>query len=160
MLLVQNSKIVSALSPQDVNGDGALVCDYVSLKYYNHLTVILHMGVVGDAAAVTMKQATDVNNSQSDAKALAINYMWANVGLTTDTLTKTAVTSNTFNHAATAENIYVLEFDAAELDINNGFDCAALSIAAQAGASTIISVLYILTEPRYAGTSPPSAIVD
>ena len=114
MLLAQNAKIVSSNVPVDIN-NAAVTGDYVCLKDYNHLTVILHFGAVGTGTAVTMKQATDVTNSASDEKALAINYMWANVGLTTDTLTKTAVTSNTFTVSSDPSNLYVMEFDAAEL---------------------------------------------
>lgn len=158
MYLVKKSKIVSGLTPQDVNGAGAISGDYVSMKLYNHCTVILHFGAVGDAAAVTLTQAQDV--SATGAKALAFTKQWANEGLTTDTFTETTVSSNTFNHAATASNLYVIEIDARELDVDNGFDCFKVGVAAQAGAATLLSILYILSEPRYEQDSLPSAIVD
>lgn len=158
MYLAKEAKIVNGLSPQDVDGDGAIAGDYVSMKGYDHCTVIIHMGVVGAAGAVTLTQATDVSNSQSDAKTLGFSYQYNNIGLTTDTLTETAVTSNTFDHSANAENIYVIEVDARQLDTANGFDCFRVNIAAQAGGSTILSILYILTEARYGNAV--SAITD
>lgn len=158
MLLAQTTKIVSSNVPVDIN-NAAVTGDYVCLKDYNHLTVILHFGAVGTGTAVTMKQATDVTNSLSDEKALTINYIWINVGLTTDTLTKTAVTSSSYTVADTANNLYVMEFDSDELDINNGFDCARVNVAAGAG-TTLLGILYILSGARYAGATLPSAIVD
>jgi len=52
----------------------------------------------------------------------------------------------------------VIEVDASELDMANGFDCIRVGTG-NATAATV-TVLYILSNPRYAGASMPSAIVD
>lgn len=156
--LVMNSKIISSNVPVDL-ANNAVTGDYVSMKGYGNLAVILHFGAVGTGVAITMKQATDVGNSLSDEKALAYSKIYANVGLTTDTLTETTVTSNTYTFGNDPNQLYVIEVKADELDVNNGFDCARVNIAAGTG-TTLLSCLYILYNNRYSGLGAPSAIVD
>ena len=87
--------------------------------------------------------------------------MYANLDIdATDTLVATAVTSNTFTTLTTNNKnaMYVIELDAADLDINNGFDC--VRVGTGDAAALVLSVLYVLSNPRYAGATPPTAITD
>lgn len=154
MKMIHNCKILSSNVPVDIN-NLAVTGDYVSMKGYNHLTIILHFGVVGTGTALTLKQAKDV--AATGEKALAFKKVYINEGLTTDTLTETAVTSDSYTVASTNSNLYVVEIDSSELDVDNDFDCVRFDLAAGAG-TTLLSALCILSVPRYGTTV--SAILD
>lgn len=156
--LVETHKIVNAL--------GAVVPssstpDYVSLKDYAHVTAIISVknATTVTGSAITLKQAKAV--AGTDEKDLAFTKVWANTDVAAgDTLTETAVTSNTFTTNATnsKELLYVIEVDTAELDTNNGFDCFRVGTG-NATAATV-SVTYILGGARYQQATPPAAITD
>jgi ABC-type taurine transport system substrate-binding protein len=156
MLLVQQAKIIGAADPQDYTG-AAFAGQYVSLKNYNHLTVIIHTGAwAGGTAAVTMRQATDV--AAGTNKALNCDYMWTGTAAS-GALTKTAVTADTFNLAA-ANTMYVIEVDAQELDTTLGYDCVSVLIATPGVNADLYNVDYILSQPRFSEDVPPTAILD
>ena len=147
--------IVSGVTPQDLDGvaaDGstAYLGDRVCLKDYDHVTILIHAGLVADARAVTLLQCTDASNSLSDEKALGFSYQYANVGLSTDQFTKTAVTGNTFNVAASNYNLHRIEVDANTLDMANGFDWIRVNIATANTSATIIGVVYLFWKPKFA----------
>jgi len=152
---IKNNKIIQGAGPADINGSG-LTGDYVSMKNYNHCTVILNFGAIGAANTVTLKQATDVSGTSE--KALSFTEYFKKEGTSTDTFTR-ATCSSTFNTGTTSNSVYVVEIDANDLDVDNGFDCLRVNIA-DPGASTIVGVTYILSEPRYADDSMPAAITD
>lgn len=134
-------------------GDGA----YVSMKGYQRCTVIIDVtnSTTVTGGAVTLKQATDVTNSQSDEKPLAFTKVLANTDVAAaQTLTSTAVSNNTFTTDTTNSKRlrYVIEVDAAELDGANNFDCMRVDVASMANATG--SVSYILWGARYSGASP------
>ena len=89
-------KIVEGLAPIDIVS-AAHTGNHVSLKGYSHLTIIINTGAwAGGNAAITLDQSTVV--AGTDDKTLGFDFMYTNDGATTtDTLTKTAVTSDTFN---------------------------------------------------------------
>jgi len=156
--LIQDAHIVQALEPKSVS---TVTPDYVSLKNYQHVTAIISLtcstGVA--ACAVTLKQATAV--AGTNEKALGFSYVWKNEDVATaDTLTKTAVSSNTFSSAADVkEKLYVIEVDSDALDVDNGFDCFRVALAD--AAATVASVVYVLSQPRYIDqTSHKAAITD
>ncbi len=157
MLLVEQAKIIG-VNPGSSNMSGtAMTAKYVSMKNYGHLTILIHTGAwAGGTAAVTLSQAKDV--SATDAKALAFSYQWTGT-VASGALTRTAVTSDTFNLAA-ANTLYVIEVDADTLDRGSGFDCVTLAVASPGANNDYYSVDYILSEPRFAQSTPPSAIVD
>ena len=157
MYLAKEAKIVLANVPVDIN-NLAVTGDYVSMKGYGHLTIILQFGANGTGVALTLKQATDVTNSLSDEKALSFTKIYANVGLATTDLTETAVTSDTVTLGSAPNNLYVVEVNARDLDVTNGFDCVRFDYASGAG-TTLLSVLYILSEPRH-DFNTFNAIVD
>jgi len=158
MRLIDKVKIVNGFSPVDIDAE-ATTGDYVSMKNYNHCTIILTLGVTGAASSITVQQATSV--AGTSAKNLTVTEMYANEAVgTNDTLVTTAVTSNTFDTSTDDGLMYVIEVDAAELDLANGFDCLALACS-DPGAETFGSCVYVMSEPRYeAGDAMPTAITD
>lgn len=153
--IVQGSPIIGALAT--TNGD----CDYVSLKGFQRCTILL---AVDNAAtvtggAITLKQATAVAGTSE--KALGFDTMYANVDTgASDTLVETAVVSDTFTTNTTDNKnlMYVVEVDAADLDVANGFDCIRVDSLLMANA--VGAVTYILHDARYVGALDTSAITD
>lgn len=145
MILNEQVKIVEAIPPANYTG-AAATGNYVSLKGYGHCTIIIQTGAwAGGTAAVTINKATDV--SATGETAASFSYMYTNDGAaTTDTLTKTAVTSNTFN-LDTAASMYVIEVDPATL---GDYDCISLAVASPGANNDYYNAVYILSEPRYA----------
>jgi hypothetical protein len=160
MRLVDKLKPVIGLDPVVPSSSTP---DYVSLKNYKHLTaiVLVKNATTVTGSAITLLQASAV--AGTGEKALAFTKVWANTDTGAgDTLTETAVSSNTFTTNSTnSKNLmYVIEVDAQDLDIDNGFDCVRVGTG-NATAATV-TVLYILSQPRYSGSvgDLPSAIVD
>lgn len=153
---VDNVKYVLAATLKNYTG-AAMTAKYVSLKNYNHITIIIQTGAwAAGTAAVTLLQASDV--SATGAKALAVAKMWTST-LASDTLAENTVTSNTFN-LDTADTLYIIEIDAATLDVSNGFDCLTLAVASPGANADFYGVQYRLSGARYAQAALPSAIVD
>lgn len=157
-LLVEQAKIVTGLAPATPSSSTP---DYVSLKNYGKLTAIIVVdnGNTVTGSAITLKQATAV--AGTGEKALGFSYVWANTDTGAgDTLTKTAVTNDTFTTDTTnAKNLmYVVEVDCTDLDMDNNFDC--VRVGTGDGANMVLSVIYILWEAKYADATPPAAITD
>jgi len=135
--------------------------DYVSMKGYSKLTIIIlaDNATTVTGSAITLYEATAV--AGTGAQQMAMTEMWANTDTAAgDTLTKTAVTSNTFTTDTTnAKNLmYVIEVDQTDLDMDDSYDCVRLGTGD--AANTVISVLYMLWNPKYAAATPPAAITD
>ena len=131
------------------------------MKHYNHLTVVVGLTPASgtDTAAITLKQATDV--AGTGVKALAFTRAWRNpVSTSNDTLTETAYASSITTSAVAAQEMFVLEINGEDLDVAGGFDCVRVDITDPGAVSTPAFALYILSEPRFAQETPPSAIVD
>jgi len=157
-LLVENFKFVTGLAPI---APSTSTPDYVSMKNYDRMTIVIladnATSVTG--SAITVKQASAV--AATGEKALAFTTMWKNIDTgATDTLVETAVTSNTFTTDTTnAKNLmYVIEVKASDLDVANGFDCVRAGTGDT--VASVVSVLYLMWNTRYAKATPPSAILD
>jgi hypothetical protein len=153
--IVFGSPIIGALAT--TNGD----CDYVSMKGYERLTIVIAVdnATTVTGGAVTLKQATAV--AGTGEQELAFSEMWANTdAATTDTLTRTAVTSNTFTTLTTDNRnlLYVIEVKAEDLDIVDGYDCVRVDVLSMANAVGFVQ--YILHGPRYASPVAIAAITD
>jgi len=156
--LAERYKFVSGLAPITPSTSTP---DYVSMKNYSHLTVVIlcDNATTVTGSAITMKQATAVAGTSE--KALAFTTMRANEDTgATDTLVVTAVTSNTFTTDATdAKNLmYVIEIDDSQLDNANSFDCVRVGTGDT--TAQIVAVTYILSGASYGGVTPPTAITD
>ena len=161
-LMLERAKFVTGCAPAalaSTAGDG----DFVSMKNYRRLTIVISIlnGSTVTGTAITLIQATEVAGTTN--KALGFTRMWANTDTGAgDTLTETAVTSNTFTTNTTNAKslMYVIEITENDLDRDNGYDCVRVDGAS--AANSVGSVLYILSEPKYVpeGQALPSAIVD
>ncbi|MCI0380328.1 MAG: hypothetical protein L0215_22315 [Gemmataceae bacterium] len=161
MKLVENSQIVAGFVPLDlqIQRDG----DWVSMKDFNHLTVIFYKagGTDGDDAIVTLQQAQD--NAGTGVKALNFTEIWRKQATDVQTIgqfTKTTqAAANTYtNTDAHQQAIWVLEIDADMLDVDGGFDHVRLNLNDTGVNAQLGCVLYVLSEPRFAEATPPSAI--
>lgn len=159
-MFLEENKVVPAFVPIDTTG-AARSGDWVSLKNYDRLVIVIMQGAwAGGTPAVTLNQASDVAGTGS--KALAFTEKWEGTALTADTLTRSAVSSNTFNLTAAANKFTVIEVKASDLDTNNGFDCVQVAVASPGANADLISGLYILGNCRHPSqvTGTPSAIID
>jgi 3-deoxy-D-manno-octulosonate 8-phosphate phosphatase KdsC-like HAD superfamily phosphatase len=156
--LVDSAKVVTGLAPITPSTSTP---DYVSLKNYGHFTAIITVdnATTVTGSAITLKQCTVV--AGTDEKALAFTKVWANVDTAaSDALVETAVVSSTFTTDSTNNKnlMYVIEVDAAELDVSNGFDC--IRVGTGDATAAVVSVVYVLSNPRYAGATSTTAITD
>jgi hypothetical protein len=156
--LIQDVQIVNGVCCTAVS---TLTPDIVSMKNYQHLTIIVKLKTATGCAAgaITLKQGTSVSTA---ATALGFSYVWANTdAVASETLTKTSVTSNTFNSAGIAlkTEIYVIEVDSDALNVDAGYDCVKVALADM--AATTADITYILSQPRYIDqTTHQASITD
>lgn len=162
--LLDFMEIVSAIKPLDLNG-AAEAGDWVSLKNYGRLAIVFFasVGSNGTDITLTLEQATAV--AGTGAKALNVTEYFHKSGadlLTVEQFTKVTMSAgNTITRTDNdiADQIYVIDIQAEDLDIDNDFDCVRVS-ANNPGAAKIGCALYLLYGPKY-GTEPPqSAIVN
>ena len=167
MNLIDTCQICSGFVPVDTQA-AANAGDTVSMKNFSHLTVIFFKaaGTAGDDPVLTFQQCQDV--AETGIKNLVkIDEYWSKQGAAltaVGTFTRTAQTaSQTVTLDATSaeeQGIYVFEIDGSDLDTANSFDCVKASVADVGGNAQLGAMLYILSEPRFAGSTLPSAIVD
>lgn len=135
--------------------------DYVSLKNYAKCTVLIFVknATTVTGSAITLKQATAVAGTSE--KALSFTTAKRNIDTAAaDQLSDFTVTSDTFTTNSTnSKNLmYVIEVDASQLDVNNGFDCLRAGTG-DATAATV-TVIYILWGSRFTPNPLPAAITD
>ena len=156
--LTDKVKIVMGCAPAALTstaGDG----DYVSLKGYRKCTIVIAIlnGTTVTGGAITLLQATSV--AGGSAKALSFSTALRNIDCAAaDALASFTVSSDTFTTDATnaKQLLYVIDVDASQLDVANGFDCLRVDSASMANA--VGCALYFLHPQRY--SSAPSAITD
>lgn len=130
---------------------------YVSMKGYSKLQIIIGIadGTTVTGSTITLKQATTV--AGGNEKALAFTRMLANTDYAASkTMVETAVTSNTFTTQTvnSKDSLYIIEVDADDLDVANGFDCVRVDGTGHAATSSRGAfVLYNLIGARYTGAA-------
>ncbi len=148
MLSVEGGHWVVGAVPLDTNA-AAVTGDYVKMAHYAKLAIVIMQGAwAGGTPAVTVKQATSA--AAAGEKALSFDRYWQGTALTVDTLTKTAVVSDTFNLPATANTYTIIEIDSQDLDIANSFTYVRVGIASPGSNADLIAVMYFLYQGTYA----------
>ena len=165
-LILENTQIVAGFGPVDMQS-GANAGDWVSLKNYRKVAIVLFKGVgtAGDDPTLTLQQATAV--AGTGAKDLTFTTIYKKQGTLSaigqwTKVTQTAATSYTDATSAEAAAIWVVEVNAEDLDVANGFDCVQASVADVGSNAQLGALLYLLSDPSAAAApaSMPSAIVD
>lgn len=132
----------------------------VSLKNYERIAIIIiaKNATTVTGSAITLKQSTAVAGTSE--KALSFSTAWRNIDTAAgDTLTSFTVSSDTFTTDSTnSKNLmYVIEVQAADLDVANGFD--VIRAGTGDATATTLTVLYALMGPKFPVASA-SAIID
>ena len=161
MKLVECAQIVAGFVPLDLQTqrDG----DWVRLRDFNHLTILFFKGTGtdGDDPIISLQQATD--NAGTGAKALTFTEIWRKQGVDVQAVAQftktTQAAANTYtNTDAHQQAIWALEIDADMLDVDGGFTYVRVTLNDTGTNAQLGCVLYILTGPRFAEATPPSAL--
>lgn len=162
-LFREQHQIVLAAVPSDTAA-AALNGDWVSLKNFNHVTILFAHGIGSGSEdpVLTIQQASKVDGT--GAKALNFTKYGkkshatdiTTVGQFTET---SQAAGNTLTGEGNAQELFAVEFDAADLDVDGGFDCIRATVADVGVTAQLAAIVYILSEPRYSG-NPPSAMAD
>jgi hypothetical protein len=162
MKLVEQAQIAAGFVPVDMAA-GANNGDWISLKDYNHLTILFYKaaGASGEPPTITVQQATD--NAGAGAKALNFTEVWTKNNADVQTVgqfTKvTQAAANTYALAAgNTQAIVAIEIDGDMLDVDGGFDHVRATVADVGITAQVGCILYILSQPRFAEATPPSAL--
>lgn len=152
-LLSENIKVVTGIAPlADVN-NGDPTSDYFSLGKYGKCMAVLQLGVgATGTAAVTVNSASD--SSGTGAEAIAFKYRRVASGDTAGDVTD--ATTSGFTTTAGGGEMYIIEFDAA--DLAEGKPWASITLTEGVDSPVLGSLLVLLGNPRYVGDDLPTAI--
>lgn len=146
--MIPNFHVVECIKPQ--TGGSARSGDWISLKDYNHATIIVHiaMGNAATTAITVDKGKTAAGGSNSDG--ITVNWAFKATGQgTTDTYTQvTGAASFTSSATGSGSEIYRLDIDGDEL--GDDYDYFQLELGAS-NASNLVSAVAILSGPRFGG---------
>jgi hypothetical protein len=150
---------VDAIRPQ---AGAAITGDYICLKNINMLFVVVTIYQdTTDTVAITIEQATDVSNSESDSKAITnVVPIWANQDCAaSDALVRQTDAVN-FTTSAADNKIkkVIFQIDPALLDTDDDFDCITVKTGAS-NASNITEAHY-LCDMKFKQETPPTVITD
>ncbi len=161
--IAEEQQTVMADGPVDLAVAG-LTGDFVSLSNYNHVAILYSAGVgaAGQDPTITVQQAT--SNAGAGAKPLTFTELYQKEAVDIQTVgqfTKiTQAAANTYISltGGESEQVILIEFDAAALDVDNGFDHVQVAVD-DPGATTKLAVChYLLTQPRNAEEPALSAL--
>ena len=154
MRFCEQNKIVPILEPED-HQDG-VDGDSINMANYDHLTLIFSFGeLTGNAVLTIYSGAEDATKTTAET----FNYRATAADLKNaagDTLgTEATSAALTLTDATYEDRLLVVEMDAEELTPGQEFVTPSLSDAA---SEALISCVAILSGPRFAQQTPPSAI--
>jgi len=161
---VQKHQIVEGWPIVDLQ-TGANTGDAVCMKLWNHVAIVFasNVGTGGDDPTLTVAQATTADFGTQ--KALTFTDIYRKQAATdlsgTGTFTHTTQTAaGTYTNATSAEEdlIWVVEFDAQDLDVDGGYIFLRATVADVGNNAQLGYLFYILSQPRYAQDLVPSAI--
>jgi hypothetical protein len=154
-------------APIDLSA-GANNSDWVLLSRYRRLVILFIKAAAASGTedpTITLLQATDNAGAGSKALNIPAGRSWTktHADLTTvGQFTAGAPSTNTLTVAASAQKqaIWMIEIDAADLDVNGGFCAVQANVADVGTVAQLGTLVYLLGEPRSAKTlgDNPSAL--
>ncbi len=157
-LLLENAKLINAFVPLNITGS-AQTSSWIALTFWRRVCFLIMGGAwAGGTPAVTLNQAQD--NAGTGSKALAFTRYFLFDTTTLDKPVETAVTSNTYNLAAQANQTNAIEVHAQDLDIANGFNHVQLAVASPGANADLLAIAAIAYDSNWAGkpATLPSAL--
>lgn len=152
-LVSENLKVVSGIAPNADLFNGNPTSDYFSLANYGKCIAVIQLGSGGvGTATVTVNSASD--NAGANSEAIPFKYRRVASGDTAGDVTE--ATASGFETTAGGDEMYLIEFEAAELV--NGKPYASITLTEETDGAVNGSLLVCLANPRYAGDTLPSAI--
>lgn len=162
MLAVEELNLVAAIIPVGLDA-AANNGDWVSIKHYGRCTIVVYKaaGTAGDDPNITVQQATDATGA--NAKALNFTRVDYKRGLQTGIASfsiATQAAANTYQDltSAEAQGLFMIDIYPSMMDGDNGFSYVQVSIPDIGTNAQVGCALYLLTNPRYRGSSLPNAI--
>ena len=168
MIFTEEHKIINALVPSDGQSD-ALATDIISLKNYRHCTFVWQIGIANTSSAssvnLILNKGEDVTTC---ATAMIGRYRVEDTasGDTLEALTELPVLGISIGSGNTEDyntglTLIVVEVDAADLEPTaaNPYDTVGMTVTMSAH-EVFISCVAILSKPRYASDTLPTAITN
>jgi len=153
MRFCERHKIVPLLEPQD--HEAGVDCDSVSMENYGHATLIFLGELTGDAILTVNSGASAGTKTTAET----FNYRATAADLKNasgDALGTEATSAALTLTAATYEDrMLVVELDADALTAGQPWITPSISDAA---SEELVACVAILSQPRYAQSTPPTAI--
>lgn len=167
--LLERLTIVEAFPPVDLQTGtaGLRTGDWVNLKNYREVAVCFAsgLGTAGDDPTITIEQASSATGT--GAKALNFTTIYrkqaaTNLAAVASWTKTTQSAGNTYTNDTSAEEdcLWVVEFDAADLDVAGGFTFVRVSVNDVGGNAQSGYAFYVLGEGRHetAAVNLPTAI--
>ncbi len=141
-----------------VTTNGAVTCDYVSLKNVNMAWIVLSfLQAATDVTVINPRRATGVLPAGSVAIPHSAPW-WKNADVSTsDTLVRAADATTMSTTAGTTDQLIVIQIDPAQM--GETFDVLGCVIDTSGEGGNYVVVNYFL-EMRYVQATPPTAITD
>ncbi len=153
--LAEHMKIVRGCEPQ-VSGSGDITGDYVSLKNYHKMWIVVHL-TQGNAATTVLTPMKSTAVATAGSAVAANVAWWVNQDCATSDLLVRQADALTFTSSATIKHkIFVCEIDPAAHGAT--YDCYSIKVGDSHNANIFSAVYYL--QSRYAADQPPSAIID
>ena len=171
MFLAEECKLVSVLRPIDSTG-AAFTTEWISLRDYQAADFLINLGVMTSTStqAVTLEVGNDASGTKSAAitsasAACTLSLPFYHKTSSGDTLVKTSVSSSTFNLTKSSDAKYVVvHVDANHMGTFSSSsttyvaDYVRISVGSPGAHACLAAVDCILSKPRYASSTPPTAI--
>jgi hypothetical protein len=171
MKFCEENHIVNGWVHADINGSG-VTSDVISLKNYGHVAIVLDFGntTAGGDADITVYAADDVAGTHTAAMN---NYVLRkSPGSTSDDAfaAEVAIADSKIDYVAGGEivpntdddSIVVIDIEATQVKAASddySMDCVYVTFG-NPGAGCPVGCKFILSQPRYAAGTLPSAIAD
>ena len=153
MVLAQESHIINALPPVDI--DGGANTDVISMKDCSHITFLVTLGVTGASTTIKVQECDDFTPTNTNDIAFKVAKEETANG---DTLGNLAANASTGVATSTNDNItYVIEVDAEDLNVDGGYNKLRLNFS-DPGAATFASVVAVQTGFAYQGDATRTQI--
>ena len=163
--------IVRGWLEANITGAGA-VSDIVSLKNYNHVAVLLNFGATDASANVDIVfEACDDVSASHTAAISTLTFRTSAATTSSDVFgAATTVTDSKLDYVAGGDivpnecdnKLVLIEFDAADIRAaSSTYEMSCLRVTfPNPSQNCTVGCLFILSEPRHAAASLPSAIID